>query len=137
MQPTKFNMRIDQCTADSNCSPTHEPLSSLYTANYGESVGTTSKFVLYSHISIDLFTNTNCSGTFLMYHTCVQGCSRSRPKHTFKLPHWHVLRPGSLIRNKVQHTAVLCDFTYVPKGLQMTATSFISVFIFGATFLSV
>ena len=28
-------------------------------------------------------------------------------KHTFKLPHLHVLWPGSLTRNKVQHTAVL------------------------------
>ena len=42
------------------------------------------------------------------YAPCVQGRSQSRPKHTFKLLHLHVLRPGSLsIRNKVQHTAAV------------------------------
>ena len=50
------------------------------------------------------------------YVPYAQGCSQSRPKLTFKLPHLHVLRPGSLIRNKVQHSAILqllCDFTCV------------------------
>ena len=61
-------------------------------------------------------------------------------KHTFKLPHLHVLRPGSLIRNKVQHAAVLqllCDFAYMPRGLiQVTATSFILVFICGGPLIN-
>ena len=51
--------------------------------------------------------------------------------HPFKLPHLHVIRLGSLIKNKVQHIAVvqlLCDFAYV-KGLsQLTGTSIILVF---------
>ena len=45
--------------------------------------------------------------------------SQSRPKHTIKLSHLHVLWAGSLTRNTVQHTAVLqllFDFAYVPKG---------------------
>ena len=41
------------------------------------------------------------------YVPCVHGHSRSHPKHTFNLAYLHVLQPGSLIRNKVQHTAVL------------------------------
>ena len=45
-----------------------------------------------------------------------------------------VLRPGSLIRNKVQHTAIvqLLYDCVTTKGLfHATATSYISVFIFG------
>ena len=55
-----------------------------------------------------------------------------REAHIPKLPHLHVLWPGSLIRNK-EHTAVLqllCDSAHVSNG-----TSFILVFIFGAALM--
>ena len=42
------------------------------------------------------------------YFPPLQGCPQSRPKHTLKLPHLHVLRPGSL-RKKVQHTAAVVN----------------------------
>ena len=55
----------------------------------------------------------------------LQDQTLSDARHIFKLPYLHVLRPGSLIRNKVQYTTVLqlmCDFACV-KGLsQMTGT---------------
>ena len=35
------------------------------------------------------------------YFPPLQEHSQSRPKYTFKLPHLHVLQPGSLTRNKV------------------------------------
>ena len=60
----------------------------------------------------------------------VKGHSRSHPKHTFKLPHLHVLWLGSLIRNKVQHTAVLqllCDFACAKGLLQVTAVQTFNV----------
>ena len=59
--------------------------------------------------------------------------SQSRPMHTLKLPHSHVLRPGALTRNKVQHTAVLqllCDFAYAKGLIQVRATSFILVYLY-------
>ena len=59
--------------------------------------------------------------------------SRSR---SFKLPHLHGLHAGSLIYNEVQLNAVvqmLYDFIYDSNGLlQVTGTSFILVFIYGA-----
>ena len=102
----------------------------LYTVNCAESVRTTSKFVLrppfidqssdqywfwrgftaflvisdYDLAQAVLY-NVVSLVSFVSDFPLVQGRSWSRPKHTFKLHHLHVLRPGSLIRNKVQHTA--------------------------------
>ena len=62
-------------------------------------------------------------------------CTRSRLKHTFKLPHLH---STSGVTNK-EYSSTYCSTAAVvwlrrcAKGpLQVTATSFISVFIFGA-----
>ena len=47
-----------------------------------------------------------------------------------KLPHLHILRPGALIRNKVDHTAVLqllCDFAYMCQRVN-TGDSYIFYF---------
>ena len=125
-----------------------------YSVNRGESVGTTSKFVLiqpfivllpililkriYSLLIYFPFHKMWCLGSrsllrVISLYTYLQDQSLSCARHTFKLPHLHVLRPGSLIRNKVQHTAVLqllCDLICV-KGLsQVTGI----VFYFGIYF---
>ena len=57
-----------------------------------------------------------------MYHIYKGALMQSRAIHTFKLPHLHVLQSGSLIRNKVQHNAVLqllWDLAYVSKECYM------------------
>ena len=66
------------------------------------------------------------------YVPCVQGHSWSRPEHIFKLPHLHVLWWGSLIGNIVK-IILLLEGICVKRLLQLTATSFISVIIVGAT----
>ena len=97
-----------------------------------QSLGTTSKCVLmylfiYLTVSVhlsNLLTNTDLVVPLVRddsYVPYVQGCSRSCPKHTCKLAHLHVPRPGSQIRKIFQHTAVLqlymlCGCAYVPKG---------------------
>ena len=52
------------------------------------------------------------------FHPYTGSRMQSRPTRTFKLSHLHVLRSGALIKNKVQHTAVLQLLydAYTPKG---------------------
>ena len=101
-----------------------------YIVNCAESVATTSKFVLiqpiidwssdqywfwrgfiaffrniwWSFASSHLIHSWLCylwSGYHVSHVPYVEGHSRSHPKHTFKLPHLHVLWLRSLIRNNV------------------------------------
>ena len=65
------------------------------------------------------------------YFPPVQGHSRSCLKHPFKLPHLHVLRPGSLTRKKVQHTAVLQLLSDFACMCQRVGTGGSYVFYFG------